>query len=135
MTIKPGGCDDPGLGLGRRLRHRVLRNRLIYLAAEFVVTAGDRQSARCGATSACTPEGPDLGSDGAQFHPRRAQQRRNVHPQDNSPQAAAARRIQGFHELDGLEFLAARGHREGWQGQDRTWSRSRSNPTTPTTQS
>ena len=31
---------------------------------------------------------------------------RNVHPQDNSPQAAAARRIQGFHELDGIEFLA-----------------------------
>ncbi|MFZ5656801.1 MAG: hypothetical protein ACOY37_07065, partial [Pseudomonadota bacterium] len=31
---------------------------------------------------------------------------RNVHPQDNGPQAAAARRIQGFHELDGIEFLA-----------------------------
>lgn len=31
---------------------------------------------------------------------------RNVHPQDNTPQAAAARRIQGFHELDGIEFLA-----------------------------
>jgi hypothetical protein len=31
---------------------------------------------------------------------------RNVRPQDNSPQAAAARRIQGFHELDALEFVA-----------------------------
>ncbi len=31
---------------------------------------------------------------------------RNIRPQDNSPQAAAARRIAGFHELDGLEFVA-----------------------------
>ena len=31
---------------------------------------------------------------------------RNIRPQDNSPQAAAARRISGFHELDGLEFVA-----------------------------
>ena len=31
---------------------------------------------------------------------------RNVRPDDNTPQAAAARRIQGFHELDGLEFIA-----------------------------
>ena len=31
---------------------------------------------------------------------------RNVRPQDNSAQATAARRIQGFHEIDGLEFVA-----------------------------
>jgi hypothetical protein len=31
---------------------------------------------------------------------------RNVSPQDNSPQAAAARRINGFADLDGIEFLA-----------------------------
>jgi hypothetical protein len=31
---------------------------------------------------------------------------RNVRPDDNTPQAASARRIQGFHELDGLEFVA-----------------------------
>jgi hypothetical protein len=31
---------------------------------------------------------------------------RNVRPEDNSPQAAAARRIQGFHELEGITFVA-----------------------------
>ena len=31
---------------------------------------------------------------------------RNVRPEDNSPQAAAARRIQGFHELEGIAFVA-----------------------------
>jgi hypothetical protein len=44
---------------------------------------------------------------------------RNVHPQDNSPQAAAARRIQGFHELDGLEFLARVDIEKDTKGQDR----------------
>jgi hypothetical protein len=44
---------------------------------------------------------------------------RNVHPQDNSPQAAAARRIQGFHELDGLEFLARVDLEKDGKGQDR----------------
>jgi hypothetical protein len=43
---------------------------------------------------------------------------RNVHPQDNSPQAAA-RRIQGFHELDGLEFLARVDIEKDSKGQDR----------------
>ena len=42
-----------------------------------------------------------------------------VHPQDNSPQAAAARRIQGFHELDGLEFLARVDIEKDAKGQDR----------------
>jgi hypothetical protein len=44
---------------------------------------------------------------------------RNVHPQDNSPQAAAARRIQGFHELDGIEFLARVDIEKDAKGQDR----------------
>jgi hypothetical protein len=44
---------------------------------------------------------------------------RNVHPQDNSPQATAARRIQGFHELDGMEFLARVDIEKDSNGQDR----------------
>jgi hypothetical protein len=31
---------------------------------------------------------------------------RGLHPQDNSPQAQQARRIQGFADLDGIEFVA-----------------------------
>ena len=44
---------------------------------------------------------------------------RNVNPQDNSPRAAAARRIQGFHELDGIEFLARVDVEKDAKGQDR----------------
>lgn len=31
---------------------------------------------------------------------------RGLHPQDNTPQAQQARRIQGFADLDGIEFVA-----------------------------
>jgi hypothetical protein len=31
---------------------------------------------------------------------------RGLHPQDNSPQAQQARRIQGFADLDGIELVA-----------------------------
>ena len=41
------------------------------------------------------------------------------HYPTNSPQAAAARRIQGFHELDGLEFLARVDIEKDGKGQDR----------------
>ncbi len=31
---------------------------------------------------------------------------RGLHPQDNTPEAQQARRIQGFADLDGIEFVA-----------------------------
>ena len=78
-------------------------------------------------------EGADLGPDGAQFHPRALNSARNVHPQDNSPQAAAARRIQGFHELDGLEFLARVDIEKDAKGQDRNVVKVAVEPDHPTT--
>ena len=92
--------------LGRRLRHRVLRNRLIYLAAEFVVTAGDHAKRKMWSNIGLHSKKGRPGPDGRSFIRAALNSARNVHPQDNSPQAAAARRIQGFRELDGLEFLA-----------------------------
>ncbi len=107
MTIKPGGHDDPGAGLERRLRHRVpsstgsstsppsssyrWRPRQTQDVVEHRLASGEA----------------DLGPDGAQLHPRSAQQRAATSIRRTTrPQAAAARRIQGFHELDGIEFLA-----------------------------
>ena len=51
-------------------------------------------------------KGPTWGQMGRSFIRAALNSARNVHPQDNSPQAAAARRIQGLADLDGLEFLA-----------------------------
>ena len=44
---------------------------------------------------------------------------RNVHPQDNSPAAANARRIAGFQDLDGIEFLARIDVEKDAKGEDR----------------
>ena len=44
---------------------------------------------------------------------------RNVHPQDNSPQASAARRINNFADLDGIEFLARVDVEKDAKGEDR----------------
>jgi hypothetical protein len=51
-------------------------------------------------------KGPTWGNMGRTFVRAALNSARNVRPDDNTPQAAAARRIQGFHELDGLEFVA-----------------------------
>jgi hypothetical protein len=53
-----------------------------------------------------SPKGPTWGNMGRTFVRAALNSARNVRPDDNTPQAAAARRIQGFHELDGLEFVA-----------------------------
>ena len=41
MTIKPGGYDDPGQGWGGGYATESFETGSVYLAAEFVVTAGD----------------------------------------------------------------------------------------------
>ena len=41
MTIKPGGHDDPEQGWGGGYATESFETGSIYLAAEFVVTAGD----------------------------------------------------------------------------------------------
>lgn len=51
-------------------------------------------------------KGPAWGNMGRTFIRAVLNSSRNISPQDNSAQAAAARRIQGFHELDGIEFMA-----------------------------
>ncbi|MDF5949191.1 hypothetical protein P4129_27005 [Pseudomonas aeruginosa] len=64
-------------------------------------------------------KGPTWGQMGRSFIRAALNSARNVHPQDNSPQAAAARRIQGFRELDGIEFLARVDIEKDGKGQDR----------------
>uniref|UniRef100_UPI00405437FA hypothetical protein n=1 Tax=Pseudomonas sp. TaxID=306 RepID=UPI00405437FA len=92
----------------------------IYLAAEFVVTAGDHAKRKMwGNIGLHSAKGPTWGQMGRSFIRAALNSARNVHPQDNTPQAAAARRIQGLHELDGLEFLARVDIEKDSKGQDR----------------
>ena len=107
MTIKPGGYDDANQGWGGGYATESFETGSIYLAAEFVVTAGDHAKRKLWSNIGLySRKGPTWGQMGRSFIRAALNSARNVPPQDNSPQAAAARRIQGFHELDGIEFLA-----------------------------
>ena len=120
MTIKPGGYDDPEQGWGGGYATESFETGSIYLAAEFVVTAGDHVKRKMWSNvGLLSKKGPTWGQMGRSFIRAALNSARNVHPQDNSPQAAAARRINGFAELDGLEFLARVDIEKDAKGQDR----------------
>ncbi len=120
MTLKPGGHDDAAQGWGGGYATQSFETGSVYLAAEFVVTAGAHAKRKMWSNIGLhSPKGPTWGQMGRSFIRAALNSARNVHPQDNSPQAAAARRIQGFHELDGLEFLARVDIEKDAKGQDR----------------
>jgi hypothetical protein len=66
-----------------------------------------------------SPKGPTWTQMGRTFVRAALNSARNVLPQDNSPQAAAARRIQGFVDLDGLEFVVRVDIEKDDRGDDR----------------
>lgn len=120
MTFKPGGYDDPSQGWDGGYATQSFETGSIYLAAEFVITAGEYAKRKMWSNIGLySPKGPTWGQMGRSFIRAVLGSARNVHPQDNSPQAAAARRIQGFHELDGIEFLARIDIEKDAKGQDR----------------
>lgn len=120
MTIKPGGYDDPSQGWVGGYASESFETGSIYLAAEFVVTGGEHAKRKLWSNVGLhSPKGPTWGQMGRSFIRAALNSARNIHPQDTSPQATAARRIQGFHELDGLEFIARVDIERDAKGEDR----------------
>ena len=107
MTLKPGGFDDPAQGWTGGYATQSFETGSIYLACEFVILEGEFARRKMWSNVGLhSPKGPAWGNMGRTFVRAALNSARNVQPKDNSPQAAAARRIQGLHELDGLEFVA-----------------------------
>jgi hypothetical protein len=120
MTLKPGGYDDPAQGWIGGYATESFETGSIYLTAEFVVTGGEHAKRKLWSNIGLfSRKGPTWGQMGRSFIRAVLNSARNVHPQDNSPQAATARRIQGFHELDGIEFLARVDVEKDAHGMDR----------------
>lgn len=120
MTIKPGGFDDPAQGWTGGYATQSFETGSIYLACEFVVLEGPFAKRKMWSNIGLhSPKGPTWGQMGRSMIRGILNSARGVHPQDNSPQAAAARRIQGFHELDGIEFLARIDVEKDAKGEDR----------------
>lgn len=107
MTIKPGGHDDAEQGWTGGYATQSFETGSIFLACEFVVLEGNYARRKMWSNIGLhSSKGPAWSGMGRTFIRAALNSSRNVHPQDNSAQATAARRIQGFHELDGIEFVA-----------------------------
>lgn len=107
MTLKPGGYDDPSQGWSGGFATQSFDTGSVYLACEFVILDGHFARRKMWSNIGLhSPKGPAWGNMGRTFVRAALNSARNIRPQDNSPQAAAARRIAGLHELDGLEFVA-----------------------------
>jgi hypothetical protein len=107
MTVKPGGYDDPSQGWLGGYATQSFETGSIFLACEFVVLEGEYARRKLWSNIGLySSKGPTWGNMGRTFVRAALNSARNVRPDDNTPHAAAARRIQGFHELDGLEFIA-----------------------------
>ena len=120
MSIKPGGHDDHSQGWTDGYATQSFDTGAVYLACEFVVTAGPfakrKMWSNIGLQSA---KGPTWGQMGRSFIRAALNSARNVNPLDNSPQAAAARRINSFADLDGIEFIARVDVERDSKGEDR----------------
>jgi len=120
MTLKPGGHDDPAQGWSGGYATESFDTGSVYLACEFVVLEGPFAKRKLWSNIGLhSRKGPTWGQMGRSLIRAILNSARNVHPQDNSPQAAAARRIQGFQELDGIEFLARVDVEKDSKGEDR----------------
>jgi hypothetical protein len=120
MTIKPGGHDDHTQGWTGGYATQSFDTGAVYLACEFVVTDGPFAKRKMWSNVGLySPKGPTWGQMGRSFIRAVLNSARNVQPQDNSPQAAAARRINSFADLDGIEFLARVDVEKDGKGEDR----------------
>jgi len=107
MTIKPGGFDDPSQGwTGGYATHNDTTGS-VYLSAEFVITEGPFAKRKVWSLiGLLSLKGPEWGSMGRSFVRGILNSSRGLSDKDNSPQAQNSRRINGFVDLDGIEFLA-----------------------------
>jgi len=117
MSIKPGGYDDPSQGWTGGYATRNNETGSIYLDAEFVVLEGEYARRKFWMLIGLHSEGGPMWSDmGRTMIKGVLNSARGLDPKDQSPASQQARCIQGFHELDGVVFVAKLGVEKGLYG-------------------
>ena len=120
MTIRPGGFDDPAQGWTGGYATQSQTTGSVYLNCEFVVLEGKYARRKMWSLIGLySPKGPEWANMGRAFIKGILNSARGVHPGDNSPQAQQARRIQGFQDLDGIEFVARVDVEKDQNGEDK----------------
>ncbi|WPB83684.1 hypothetical protein [Sediminicoccus rosea] len=106
LTIRPGGFDDPSQGWTGGYATRGSTGA-VYLNGEFTVVEGSYAKRKIFTLIGLySPKGPEWAGMGRSFLRGMLNSARGISDKDVSPQAQAARRIGGFADLDGLEFVA-----------------------------
>ena len=106
LSIRPGGFDDPGQGWTGGYATRGSTGA-VYLNGEFTVLEGPYAKRKVFTLIGLySPKGPDWGNMGRSLVRGMLNSARGISDKDNSPEAQTARRIRGFADLDGLEFVA-----------------------------
>lgn len=106
MTIRPGGHDDPSQGWTGGYATRGTTGS-VYLNIEYTVLEGPFAKRKVfGMIGLYSAKGPEWANMGRGLVRSMLNSARGISDKDNSPQAQVARRISGFGDLDGLEFIA-----------------------------
>lgn len=106
LTIRPGGFDDPAQGWTGGYATRATSGA-VYLNGEFTVLEGPYARRKVFTLIGLYgPKGPDWANKGRSLVRGMLNSARGISGKDVSTQAQAARRIAGFADLDGLEFVA-----------------------------
>jgi len=106
LTIRPGGFDDLSQGWTGGYATRGSTGA-VYLNGEFTVLEGQYARRKIFTLIGLfSPKGPDWGNMGRSLVRGILNSARGISDKDMSPEAQAARRIGGFADLDGIEFVA-----------------------------
>lgn len=106
MTIRPGGFDDASQGWTGGYATRGTTGA-VYLNAEFTVLEGPYARRKVfSMIGLYSPKGPDWANMGRALVRGILNSARGLSDKDVSPEAQNARRIAGFADLDGVEFVA-----------------------------
>ena len=124
LTIRPGGFDDPSQGWTGGYAKRGATGA-VYLDAEYTVLEGPYAKRKIWSLIGLySPKGPDWGNAGRGLIKGILNSARGIADKDNSAQAQAQRRISGFAELDGIEFIARMEIGSDTNGEDKNEVRS-----------
>ena len=106
LTLRPGGYDDPSQGWTGGYAKRS-NTGSVYLDAEYTVLEGPYAKRKIWSLIGLySPNGPNWANMGRSLVRGILNSSRGISDKDNSPEAQARRRINGFADLDGLEFVA-----------------------------
>lgn len=120
MTIKPGGYDDPSQGWTGGYATRSLSTGSVYLNCEFVVLDGPFARRKMWSLIGLySPKGAEWTNMGRTFIKAILNSARGINPNDSSPAAQNARRISGFADLEGIEFVGKVDWDKDQNGQDK----------------